>query len=100
MNPVAKAAVETISIEQRHEELEVLLLAVVGRCRHQQEMPRKRRKKLAQPVTLGVFNFAAEHRRGHLVRLIADNEVPAAIRRLELLLHILISRKLVETSDD
>ena len=36
----------------------------------------------------------------HLVRLVADHEVPAAIGRLELLLHILVARELVEAGDD
>src|SRR5205085_11426759 len=38
MNAVAESALETIAIEQSEEELEVLLLAVVRRCRHQEEV--------------------------------------------------------------
>jgi len=33
------SALEAIPVEQRHEELEVLLLAVVRRGRHQEEVP-------------------------------------------------------------
>ena len=100
VDPVAEAALETVAVEQRHEELEVLLLAVVRRRRHQQEVPREGREKLAEPVALGVLGLAAEDRGRHLVRLVADDEIPAAIRRLELLLHVLVARELVETGDD
>ena len=36
----------------------------------------------AEPVALGVLDLAAEEGRRHLVRLVADDEVPAAIGRL------------------
>ena len=58
------------------------------------------REKLPQPVALGVFDLAAEKCRRHLVRFVADDEVPAAIGRLQLLLHILVAGQLVEPSDD
>jgi hypothetical protein len=38
VRPVAKLALEAVAVEQRHEELEVLFLAVVRRRRHQQEV--------------------------------------------------------------
>jgi hypothetical protein len=38
VHPIAELALESVAIEQRHEELEVLLLAVVRRRRHQQEV--------------------------------------------------------------
>jgi hypothetical protein len=60
----------------------------------------RRREQLPEPVALGVFDLAAEHRRRHLVRLVADHQVPAAVGRLELLLHILVARQLVEAGDD
>ena len=100
VDPVAEAALETVTVEQRHEELKVRLLAVVRRRRHQQEMPRQRREELPEPVTLGVLDLAAEHGGRHLVGLVADHEVPAGIGRLEFLLHILVARELVETGDD
>ena len=40
VDPVAEAALEPVTVKQRHEELKVRLLAVVRRRRHQQEMPR------------------------------------------------------------
>ena len=100
MDPVAEAALEAVAVEQRHEELEVLFLAVVRRRRHQQEVPRERREELAEFVALGVLDLAAKDRGRHLVRLIADDEIPTAVRRLELLLHVLVARQLVEPGDD
>ena len=41
----------------------------------------------------------AEERGRHLVRLVAHDEVPAAIRRLELVLDILVAGELVEPGD-
>ena len=55
MDAVAKATLEAVAVEQRHEELKVLLLAVVRRCRHQQKMPRQRGEQLPKPVALGVL---------------------------------------------
>ena len=89
--PVAVAALETVSVEERHEELEVLFLPVVRRRRHQQEVPREGREELAEAVALGVLRLAAKDRGRHLVCLVANHEVPAAIRRLELLLYILVT---------
>ena len=100
MDAVAEPALEAVAVEQRHEELEVLFLAVVRRRRHQQEVPRQRREQLPEPVALGVLDLAAEERGRHLVRLVADDEVPAAVGRLELLLHVLVARELVEAGDD
>ena len=48
VDAVAEAALEAVAVEQRHEELEVLFLAVVRRRRHQQEVPRQRREELAR----------------------------------------------------
>ncbi len=42
MDAVAESALEPVAVEQRHEKLEVLLLAVVRRRRHQQKMPSER----------------------------------------------------------
>ena len=72
----------------------------MGRRRHQQEVPRQGREELAEPVALGVLQLAAEDRGRHLVRLVADHEIPAAIGRLELLLHVFVAGELVEAGDD
>ena len=100
MDAVAEAALEAVAVEQRHEELEVLLLAVVRRRGHQQEVAGQGREELAEPVALGVLDLAAEEGGRHLVGLVADHEVPAAIGRLELLLHVLVAGQLVEAGDD
>ena len=39
VHAVADLALEPVGVEQRHEQLEVLLLAGVRRRRHQQEVP-------------------------------------------------------------
>ena len=54
----------------------------------------------AEPVALGVFDLAAEERGRQLVRLVADDQVPAAVGRLQLLLHVLVAGELVEPRDD
>ena len=100
MHAVAELALEAVAVEERHEQLEVLFLAVVRRRRHQQEVARELREQLRQPVALGVFDLAAEERRRELVRFVADDEVPSAIGRLQLLLHVLVAGELVEPRDD
>ena len=40
VDAVAEPALEAVGVEQRHEELEVLFLAVMRRRRHQQEVAR------------------------------------------------------------
>jgi hypothetical protein len=87
------------AVQERHEELEVLFLAVVRRRRHQQEVPGERREELAELVALGVLDLATEEGGRHLVRLVADDQVPAPVRRLQLLLHVLVARELVEPCD-
>ena len=100
VDAVAKAALETVAVEQRHEELEILFLAVMGGCGHQEEVPRQAREKLPEVIALGVFDLAAEERGRELVRLVADDQVPAAFRDLELVLYVFVARELVETGDD
>ena len=100
MDAIAEPPLEPIAVEERHEKLEVLLLAVVGRRGHQQEVPGQGRQQLAKAVALGVLDLAAEDGRRHLVGLVAHDKVPTAIRRLQLLLDILVARQLVEPGDD
>ena len=80
VDAVAEAALEAVAIEQGHEELEVLFLAVVRRGGHQQEVAGERREQLAQPVALGVLDLAAEERGGHLVGLVARRRGPSEHR--------------------
>ena len=100
VDPVAEAALEAVAVEQGEEELEVLLLAVVRRRRHQQEVAGQARQELPEAVALRVLDLAAEEGRRQLVRLVAHDQVPAGVGRLQLLLHVLVARQLVETGDD
>jgi len=50
-------------------------------------------------VTFGVLDLASEERGGELVGLIAYDEIVAAVRGTEFLLHVLVARELVETGD-
>ena len=100
MNAVAEATLEAIAVQQRHEQLEVFFFAVVRRRSHQQEVPRERRQQLAEPVALRVLDLATEERRRELVGLVADDQVPATIRRGELLLQVLVAGQLVQARDD
>ena len=99
MHAVNEAALRPVAIQQGHEKLEVLLLPVVRRRRHQQEVPGQGRQQLAEAIPLRVFDLAAEERRRQLVCLITNNQVPAAVRRLKFLLHILVARELVESGN-
>ena len=99
MHAVAKAPLEAVAVDERHEELEVLLLPVVRGRRHQEEVAGEARQELTQPVALRVPDLAAEERGRHLVRLVAHDEVEAAVRRLELVLDVLVAGELVEPGD-
>ena len=81
MHTVAEAAFEAVGVEQAHEELEILFLAVVGRGRHQQQVARDLAQQLAEAVALGVVDLAAKEGGRHLVRLVADDQVPVATGR-------------------
>ena len=95
---VAEAALETVAVEQRHEELKVLFLAVVRRRRHEQEMAAEPAKLLADPVALRVFDLAPEIAGRHAMGLVADDQVPLGGLG-ELLLQILIAGEHVEPGD-
>ena len=100
VHAIAEAPFEAIAVEKRHEELEIFLLAIVGSGGHQKEVAGQRRQELAELVALGVLDLTAEERGGELVGFVAHDEVPSAIGRLELGLHVLVARQLVEPRDD
>ena len=99
MNPIAETTFKPITVQQRHEQLKILFLAVVRRGRHQKEMARQGGEELPELVALRVADLAAERPGRHLVRFVADDQVPTAVGCLKLLLHILITRELVEPGD-
>ena len=98
MHAVAKLAVEAVGIEQREEQLEVLFLAVVRRCRHQQQMPRLRPELLGQLEAARLLQLVAEKVGGELVGFVEYDQVPPG--RAELLLQCLVACHLVQTNDE
>ena len=100
VHAIAEAALKAVAVEQGEEELKILLLAVVGRGGHQQKVPRQGSEQLPELVAPGVFDLTAEEGRGEFVRLVTDHQVPAAVRGLELLLHVLVARELVQAGND
>ena len=93
----AHLAGEAVVVEQRHEEVEVLGLAAVRCRRHQQEVARDLAEAHAQLVALGLLDLVAEVVRRHLVGLVADHEVPLALR--ELGHELLVAREVIEARD-
>ena len=100
MHAVAEPPFEAVAVEQCHEELKVLFLAVVRGRGEQQEVARQAAEQLPQPVALGVPDLSAGEGRRHLVRFVAYNQVPVAVGRLQLLLQRFVTRQLVEARDD
>ena len=96
---VAEAALEAVAVQERHEELEVRFLAVVRGGRHEQEMARQAGQQLPEAVAAGVADLAAEEGGRHLVGLVADDQVPAGLRRLQLMLHVVVAGELVQARD-
>ena len=96
---VAEAALEAVAVEQGEEELEVLLLAVVRRGRHQQEVAGQAGQEPAELVAPGVADLAAEEGGRHLVGLVADHQVVAAVAGPQLGLDLLVAGQLVQPRD-
>ena len=100
MDSIPEAPLEALAVEKRHEELEVLFLAVVRGRRHQEEVAGQAREELPQAVALGVLDLASEEGRGELVGFVADDEVPAGVGCGDLGLDVLVAGELVEAGDD
>ena len=98
MDAIAEPALETVTVKQSHEELEVFFLAVVRCRRHQQQVAAGLAELLADLVALGVFHFTAEIGGRHAMRFVADDQVPF-LRAHELVLELFIARQDVETHD-
>ena len=96
---VARAAdaLEAVGIDQRHEELEIRILAVVRRGGQQEEVARKAGEQAAELVALRAVHLAAPEGGGHLVRLVADDEVP--LRGPELFLRFRAAGEFVQPRD-
>ena len=72
-------ALEAVAVEQREEELEVLLLAAVRGRGHQQEVAGDVAELLAELEALGLLELAAEVVGAHAVGLVDDHEVPVGL---------------------
>ena len=99
MDAFAKAALEAIRVQQPHEQLEVLLLAVMGRRGHEDEMAREPTGQGAELETLGVFDLLPEEARRHAVRLVTDDQIPRR-RGFEPGLEVVVARQHVEARDE
>ena len=60
MDSIAEASFKAVAVQERHEQLEVFLLAVVRRRRHEQEVAGKSREQLAEPVALRRLDLAGK----------------------------------------
>jgi hypothetical protein len=76
VNAFAEPALEPVGVEEAHEQLEVGLLAIVRRRRHQEEVARPRAEQPTELVTLRFLNLSAEIGSGHAVGLVADHQIP------------------------
>ena len=97
MSAFAELAVEAVTVEQRHEELEVFFLAVVGRGRHQQVMACETAQELAQLKARGFINLVAKVVGRHLVGLVHHNQIPLGLGQQ--LLVFLVARELVQAGN-
>lgn len=98
MDAIAELPLKAIPVQQGHEKLEVLLLAIVWRGGHQQEIPGDAGEQLAKPVTLRGLDLAAEERGRHFVSFVADDQIPVGL--LELLLKVFVTAQFIEAADD
>ena len=97
MHRVAVTALEPVAVQQRHEQLEVLLLARVRGRGHQQQVPGVPAEQLPELVALGGVQFRAEVMRRHPVRLVDHHQVPVAA--VQLLAQVIGARQLVHPRD-
>ena len=88
MHAVTEASGELVAVKQRTEQLEVLLLAIVGGRRHQQQVLGRGPEGLAELVAQRLADLVAPEMGCHPVRLIDHHQVPLGLpqHRLQLLL--------------
>ena len=98
MHAFAVASSKPVRVDECHEELKVLLFAIVGGGSDHKQVAGAPGDQLSQMVSLGVMNLASPDRSRHLVRLVHDHEVPVGL--LDVLLQILIAAHLVQPGDD
>ena len=76
MGALAVLAGEAVAVEQGHEQLEVLGLAVVGGGGHQQEVAGHLLQAAAEPVAPGLSHLCAVVGGRHLVGLVHHHQIP------------------------
>ena len=89
---------EPVGVEQAHEQLEVLLLAVVRRGGEEEEVTGVRPDPLGEEAPLRLLDLAREELGRELVRLVEDDEVPVG-GVVEEELEVLVAAQLVEPGD-
>lgn len=97
MDAVAGLALEPVAVEQGKEEMEVLVLAVVGRGRQEDELSGVGGQHLAQLEALGVLHLCPKVGGRHLVGLVHNDKVP--IDGGQLVEDVLVAAELVEPGD-
>jgi hypothetical protein len=97
MHSVARPSFESVAVQQRHEELKILWLAVMRRRRHQQHMSSDLAQELAEAVAFGVLHLVAKEGGRHLVGFVANDKVPVGVGQLRL--HVLVAAQLVQAAD-
>ena len=97
VHAVAVLPLEPVTVQQRQEQLEILLLARVRGRGHEQQVPGDQAERLAEFVALGALEFVAVVVRRHAVRLVNDHQVPVGL--VQLLAKLLRSRQLVHPGD-
>ena len=94
---LAELAIEAVTVQQRHKELEVFFFAVVGRGRHQQVVARETTQELAQLKAPGFIDLVAEVVGRHFVGLVHHNQIPLSLGQQ--LLVFLVARELVQAGN-
>jgi hypothetical protein len=89
---------EAVLIQQGHEQLEVLVLAVMRRGCHQQEVAGMVSHPLAHVVALGALDLIAEVVGAHAVGFIEHHQVPFG-RLLQPALELIVPRELIHAGD-
>ena len=82
MDAVAVPPLEPVAVQQRQEQLEILLLAGVWGRGHEQQVPGDQAERLAEFVAPGALELVAVVVRRHAVRLVNDHQVPVGLRQL------------------
>ena len=98
VDAVAEPAFEAVAVEQRKEELEVLLLAGMRRGGHQQEVAGGGAEDLAELVLLGLLDLGTEEVGRHAVGLVDDDQVPVGL--LEPFDQVFAAGDLVDPADE